>query len=143
MVKVVTQTANHQSKALNLSEHLPPLRRRQNGEHHLGDVECMTPVVVSNVSIILLHAQQPPAKHFVVDVESLDQIQIEEHSQAGLEGAVIVQIQIVEGEVVQLEVGRRWDFQILKRLSSICHQHGGPHNTITLKRTASSVEADA
>lgn len=106
MIEVMTQTANHQSKALNLAKHLPPLRRCEYGEHHLSDVECMTPVVISNVSIILLHAQQPPAEHLVVDVKALDQIQIEEHSEAGFEGAVVVQVKIVEGEVVQLEVSR-------------------------------------
>lgn len=66
----------------------------------------MTPVVISNVSIILLHAQQPPAEHLIVDVKALDQIQVEEHSEAGFEGAVVVQVKIVEGEVVQLEVSR-------------------------------------
>lgn len=60
---------------------------RQNGEHHLGDVERVTPVMVSNMSIIFLHAQQPSAQHFVVDVKALHEIQLQEHSQAGLPSA--------------------------------------------------------
>lgn len=80
MIQVVTQTANHQSKALNLSEHLPPLRRRENRKHHLSDVERVTPVVISHMPIVLLHAQQPSTQHLVVNVEALDEVQVEEHS---------------------------------------------------------------
>lgn len=71
MIQVVTKTANHQSKALNLTKHFPPLGRRENREHHLSDVERMSPVVISHVTIVLLDAQQPSTEHLVVDVKAL------------------------------------------------------------------------
>lgn len=104
MIQVVTQTANHKSKALDFPEELPPLSRCENGKHHLRHVERVTPIVISNVSVVLLDAQQPPTEHLVVDVEALDQIQIEEHSQTSFKSAIIIQIQVVKCEVVQLKV---------------------------------------
>lgn len=64
----------------------------------------MSPVVISHIAIVLLHAQQPPAQHLVVDVEARHQVQVQEHAETRLEGVVVVQVEIVEGEVVELEV---------------------------------------
>jgi hypothetical protein len=50
----------------------------------LGDVKGVPPIMVRHVAVILLDAQQPSTKNFIVDVKSLDQIQIEKHSQTGL-----------------------------------------------------------
>lgn len=86
----MAETTNHKSKALNFPEDLPPLGRCQNGEHHLSDVESMSPVVIGHVAIVFLHAQQPSTEHLVVDVETLDKIQVEEHPHTCLESAVIV-----------------------------------------------------
>lgn len=44
----------------------------------------MSPIVISNIAIIFLDTQQPTAKHLVVDVKTLDKVQIEEHAEAGL-----------------------------------------------------------
>lgn len=52
----------------------------------------MSPVVISYVSVVLLDAQQPAAKHLIVNVKALNQIQVEEHSETCFEGAIIVQI---------------------------------------------------
>lgn len=57
---------------------------RQYGEHHLGHVEGVPPVVVCDVPVILLDGQQPPAQHLVVHVEALHDVQVEEHPDAGL-----------------------------------------------------------
>lgn len=47
---------------------------RDDDEHHLRDIEGVSPVMVSHVSVVLLDAQQPPAQRRVVDVEPLYQI---------------------------------------------------------------------
>lgn len=39
------------------------------GEHHLGNVECVPPIVVRHVAVVLLDAEQPTAKNIVLDVE--------------------------------------------------------------------------
>lgn len=54
------------------------------GKHHLSDVESMSPVVVSNVTIILFDTQKPTAENFVIDVKSSNQVKVKEHSQTGL-----------------------------------------------------------
>lgn len=84
--------------------------RREDGEHHLGDVEGMSPVVVRHVSVVLLHAQQPPAEHLVVNVKPLHQIQVQEHPQTSLQRVVIVHFDVIEAEIVELEEGSRWHF---------------------------------
>lgn len=72
----MAQAGDDQREALDLAEDLPPLGRREDREHHLGHVERVPPVVVRDVAVVLLHRQQPPAQHLVVDVEPLDQVQI-------------------------------------------------------------------
>lgn len=89
-----------------LSSYLPPLCRCQDGKHHLSDIKSMTPIVISNVSVILLHAQQPPTKHLIVDMKAFDQVQVEEHPETSLKCAIIVQIQVIKMEIVKLKV--RW-----------------------------------
>lgn len=113
MVQVVTQTADNESKALNLPKNLPPCGRCENGEHHLCNVERVTPIVISHMAIIFLHAQQPPTKHLVVNVEAFDEVKVEEHPKTSFEGVVVVQIQVIKGEVMQLEICRRRDFESL------------------------------
>lgn len=49
---------------------------RHDGEHHLSDVKGVPPIMVSHVAVVLLDAQQPSTENFVIDVKSLDQIQI-------------------------------------------------------------------
>lgn len=123
VVQVVTQTANYKRKALELAEHLPPLRRREDGEHHLRDVERVPPVVVGDVPVVLLHAQQPAAEHLVVDVEALDEVQVEEHPETSFERSVVIQVKVVECEVVKLEVRRGWDFEALRKELSVSMPH--------------------
>jgi hypothetical protein len=115
MVQIVTKTANDESKALNFPENLPPLSRRQNRKHHLRDVECVPPIVISNIPVVFLDTQQPTTQHFVIDVEAFDEVEIEKHSKTSLQCTVIVQAEIVEGEVMQLEVSCRGDFQLLSK----------------------------
>lgn len=57
---------------------------RNNGEHHLCNIESMTPVMISDVSIILFHAQQPTAQHLIINMKTLNKIQLQKHSQARL-----------------------------------------------------------
>lgn len=57
---------------------------RDDGEHHLGDVERVAPVVVGDVAVVLLDAEQPTAQHVLLDVEPFDQVQVHEHAQARL-----------------------------------------------------------
>lgn len=52
----------------------------QNGVHHLGDVKCVSPVVVENGTVVLSYAENPLAKYLVVDVKAFNEIEIEEHS---------------------------------------------------------------
>lgn len=82
MVQVVAEAGDDQGEAFDLPEDLPPLRRGQDGEHHLGDVEGVPPVVVGDVSVVLFDGEQPPAQDFVFDVEAFDEVQVEEHPQA-------------------------------------------------------------
>lgn len=57
---------------------------RQNRKHHLGNIKCMPPIVVSNVTVVLLHAQQPSAQHFVFNVKSFNEIKFQKYSQTRL-----------------------------------------------------------
>lgn len=43
-----------------------------NGEHHLGDVERVPPIVIRDVPVVFLNRQQPPAQHLVVHVKPFD-----------------------------------------------------------------------
>ena len=54
------------------------------GEHHLSDVESVAPVVVGDVAVILLDAEQPAAEDAQFDVESAHQVQFHEHPQTSL-----------------------------------------------------------
>lgn len=104
MVQVVTQAANYQSKTLNLTENFPPLCLSQDSKHHLSDVESVSPVVISHIPVVFLHAQQPPAEHFIINVKSFHQIKVEEHPETCFEGAIVIQIQVIECKVVELEI---------------------------------------
>lgn len=141
----MTQTANYESKALNLPKHLPPLCRRQNCEHHLRDIERVSPVVVSNVSIVLLDTQQPPTKHLVVNVELFYKVEVEEHPETSFEGAVVIQAEIVKSKIMQFEISCRWNFQVLMEKFYIFSLFFPSPWTIdlTINRIASSVDADA
>lgn len=68
-------------------------------------IEGVSPVVVGYISVVLFDAEQPPTQHGVLYVEALHKVQIQEHAETGGEGVVIVQVDVVEGQVVQLEVG--------------------------------------
>lgn len=57
---------------------------RQNWEHHLGNVERVTPIMISNVTVIFLHTQQPSAQHLVFNVKSLNEIQFQKYSETRL-----------------------------------------------------------
>lgn len=58
----------------------PAMNYRQYREHHLGDVKRMSPIVVSNVPVVLLHTQQPATQYFVVYVKPLDKVHVQKHS---------------------------------------------------------------
>lgn len=73
----------------------------------------MSPIVIRNVPIVFLHAQQPAAKYVVIDMEPLDKVQVEEHPEARGERLVILHVYVVEFEIVQLKVRRRRDSQTL------------------------------
>ena len=64
-----------------LSHFLPPLSASYHSEHHLRDVERVTPVVIGDVTVVLLDAGQPPAQDSVVDVEPAREVQIDEHTE--------------------------------------------------------------
>lgn len=34
----------------------------KHGEHALADIECMSPIVVQNITIVLPYSQQPPTQ---------------------------------------------------------------------------------
>lgn len=44
----------------------------------------MTPIVISDIPIILLNTQQPATQHLVVNVKTFNEIQIQKHAQTGL-----------------------------------------------------------
>ena len=69
-----------------LAEFLFPVSLFDHGEHGLGDVEGVVPVVIGDglVAIVLLHGHDPPAKGHVVDAEAREESQVGEHSDAGL-----------------------------------------------------------
>lgn len=54
-------------------------------EHCLCYIEGVPPVVIGYRTIVLLHRQQPPAQDVVVDVETIDEMHIGEHSNARLQ----------------------------------------------------------
>lgn len=114
VVQIVAQTSDDQRKALNLAEDLPPLRGRQDGKHHLRNVERVPPVVIGDVAIVLLDRTQPPAENFVVDVKPLDQIQIQEHPQASLQRIIVLQEKVIEFEIMQLVERCGWNFELLE-----------------------------
>ena len=62
-----------------LSQLFPPLSTGYHSEHHLRDVEGVTPVVVGHVAIVLLDGGQPAAEDRVVDVEPAGEVQVDEH----------------------------------------------------------------
>ena len=64
---------------------LPPLRLRDDCEHHLGDVERVPPVVVGEAAVVLLHGAQPAAEDGVVDVEAARKVHVDEHPQRRLQ----------------------------------------------------------
>ena len=64
---------------------LPPLRLRDDCEHHLGDVERVPPVVVGEAAVVLLHRAQPAAQDGVVDVEPPRKVHVDEHPQRRLQ----------------------------------------------------------
>lgn len=57
---------------------------RNNWEHHLRDIECMPPIVISNISIVLFDAQQPSAQNFIINMKTFNKVQLQEHSQTCL-----------------------------------------------------------
>lgn len=72
VIQIMTQTANNQCKALEFTKYFPPLGGRQNGKHHLGNIECMPPIMISNIPIVLFYTQQPSTQYFVFNVKSFD-----------------------------------------------------------------------
>lgn len=98
----------------------------QNSKHHLSHVKGVSPVVIRDVPIVFLDAQQPTAKHLVIDVETFDEVQIEEHSETRGESFVIFHVYIVELEIVQLKMrGRRYS-QTLSKRDIKKHKHSVP-----------------
>lgn len=67
---------------------LPPLRLRDDCEHHLGDVERVPPVVVGEAAVVLLHGAQPAAEDGVVDVEAARKVHVDEHPQRRLQKGI-------------------------------------------------------
>ncbi len=72
----------------------------QNGEHHLGDVESVTPVMVGHQAVVFAHAQQPPGQRDELDVEPLDQVEVDEHPDARFQRVFVRQPHVVEVVVV-------------------------------------------
>lgn len=112
---------------------------RQYRKHHLRYIECMTPIMISNVTVIFLHTQQPPAQHFVFNVKPLNEIKFQKYSKARLklfcecssvqlratyniikslipypQRIIVVHINVVKCEVVQTKICGRWYFKHLK-----------------------------
>lgn len=108
---------------------------RQYRKHHLRNIECMPPIMVSNVSVIFLHTQQPSAQHFVLNVEPLNEIKFQKYSETRLklfcecssvqmsatyniiksfipypQRIIVVHINVVKCEVVQTKICGRWYF---------------------------------
>ena len=54
------------------------------GEHHLGYIEGVPPIMVRHVSVILFHAQEPTTENVILDMKTPNQIQIKKHSEASL-----------------------------------------------------------
>lgn len=47
---------------------------RQNSEHHLRNIERVPPVMIRDIAVVLLNAEQPSAQHAVVYVEPLHKV---------------------------------------------------------------------
>lgn len=59
---------------------------RDDSKHHLGHIKRVPPVVVSDIAVVLLDAEQPATQHLVLYVEPPNQVQVQEHPQTGLLG---------------------------------------------------------
>ena len=61
--------------------------------------------------VVLLHAEDPPAEHLVGDVKLLDQVALFEHSDRRPASVLVGQIEVDEGETVQI-VGFRGRYRL-------------------------------
>lgn len=59
VVQVVAQTSHEKSQHLEVAHEALHLPGFEHGEHGLGDVECVSPVVVFDRAIVFLHAEDP------------------------------------------------------------------------------------
>lgn len=91
----------------------------QNGKHHLSYVKGVSPIVIHDVPIVLLHTQYPTTEYVVIDAKMFHEIQIIEHSKARGQCFVVCQIYIVKLEIVQLEMRRWWNSQVLSKEKKI------------------------
>ena len=53
-------------------------------KHGLGNIEGMSPIVVSDIAIILLDGADPTTKDAIINVETMNEVQIDEHPKSGL-----------------------------------------------------------
>lgn len=65
MVKIMTQTCYKQSKYFQLSHKSLHFSGFHHCKHGLGDIECMSPIMVFNRTVIFLNAQYPTAQHLL------------------------------------------------------------------------------
>ena len=66
------------------TEFFPPLGCCDSSKHHLRYVECVSPVVISDISVIFLDWGQKSTQGEVIYMESSQKIQIYEHAKSSL-----------------------------------------------------------
>merc|ERR1740128_1427277 len=80
--------------------HLPGLEHR---EHRLADVQGVSPVVVLDRPVILLHTQGPSADNLVWDREFVNEIKIDKHPNDNFESFTLLVQSIIELIAVKVE----------------------------------------
>lgn len=84
VVQIVTQTRHQQAQNLQIRHEALHLARLHHGEHRLGHVQSVAPVVVLNGTVVFPHAQDPPAENLRKGVEDKGNRR-EDWNQLGLE----------------------------------------------------------
>ena len=119
VIQVMAKTSYKKTKDLEVIHEPVHLASLEHGEHGLAHVESVSPVVILDGSVVLLHTESPSTynlnelritefvketgwSNLVWDGEFIDEIKVEEHSNDNLESFAV----LVEGviELVAVEV---------------------------------------
>ena len=109
----MTETGNQQTEHLQVVSEPVHLAGLQHREHRLADIESVPPVVIFHWTIVLLDTESPAANnlagrgyrrytsswggtYFVRNMEFIDQVEVEEHSQDNLESLAVMVLGVIE-----------------------------------------------